>query len=111
MRNEEGEIRSTVDRTQELFDFLQGEVPENCRIDPARVPRLSSDQAWTVIWYLGNQYWQVTDHIERCGVCGDLFDTHSGGDCLDYGKPPYHFCENCCWGPEYAAKKEASDDP
>ncbi len=91
-------------RTQELFDFLQGKVPERCEIPKAKIPTLTADQAWTVVCFLGNLYWQVTDYIERCDVCGDLHDTNSEGDCLDYGEAPYHFCESCEFSDEYTDK-------
>ena len=91
-------------RTQELFEFLQGRVPGGYKVRPEDVPNLTADQAWTVIWYLGSLYWQVTDHIERCDVCGTLHDTWSEGTCLDYGDKPYFFCDSCVCGPEYEAK-------
>jgi hypothetical protein len=94
-----------LERTEELFRFLQGVVPDEYTITDSHAPCLTPDQAWTVIWYLGNLYWQVPDHIERCGVCGGLFDTHCEGDCLDYGCAPYHFCDNCIYTSEYEAKQ------
>lgn len=96
--------------TQELFDFLQGTIPKGHEIVPENVPYLTPDQAWTVIWYLGNKYWQVTDRIKRCDVCGDLYDTHSEGDCLDYGEAPYHFCDSCMYSDEYDTKKVSDPD-
>lgn len=84
-----------LERTQALFDFLQGRVPEGYKIPKNEIPRLTPDQAWTVVWYLGNLYWRVPDHIERCELCGELFDTERSGDVLDYGRAPYHFCDNC----------------
>lgn len=95
-------LRDPLERTQELFDLLQGTLPDGYKIPRLERPKLTADQAWTVIWYLGNQYWQVTDHIDRCDVCGSLYNTYQEGHCLDYGKPPYNFCESCR---EYAAKE------
>lgn len=96
--------KSALERTQELFDFLQGIVPPGYKIKDSRIPKLSPDRAWTVIWYLGNQYWQVPDFIERCDVCGDLFDSNREGACLDFGRAPYHFCDSCENGDEYQKK-------
>lgn len=93
-----------LERVEELFRFLQGTMPEGCRIEPTHIPQLTPDQAWTVIGYLGNQYWQVPDDIERCEVCGDLYDTGSGGSCLDVGDPPYHWCDACEYQEEVLAK-------
>lgn len=94
-----------LERTEELFGFLQGVIPEGYRIESSRVPRLGAEQAWTVIWYLGNLDWQVTDHIERCGVCGCIYDSKCEGTCLDFGGPPYNFCDACQDGPEAITKQ------
>jgi hypothetical protein len=95
-----------LERTKELFDFLKGKIPKGNHVARSHRPKLTSDQAWTVIWYLGNEYWQVPDYIERCEICGDLYHTWQEGDCLDYGKAPYNFCGNCMAGEEYAAKEK-----
>ena len=97
--------------TEELFEFLQGKMPEGTKVPRKERPKLTPDQAWTVIWYLGNQYWQVTDRVERCEVCGDLFHTWQGGGCLDYGKAPYHFCASCMSSDEYARKAADKRNP
>jgi hypothetical protein len=83
-----------LDRMQELYDFLQGTVPEGYQIPEADVPHLSADQAWTVCWYLGNQYWQVSDCIERCEGCGTLYDSRSEGTYAEDG-PPHNLCDEC----------------
>lgn len=100
--SEENE-RSDLDRTEELFAFLQGIQPEGHKIKD--IPKLTPEQAWTVIWYLGNQYWQVTDHVYRCDVCGDLYDGDESGECMDYGRAPYFFCDECAQGDEATAKR------
>ena len=97
-------MNTELERTEELFRFLQGVIPDDFHIADDEIPRLTEVQAWTAIWYLGNQYWQVPNYIERCGVCGDLFDTRCDGTCLDYDDPPYHFCGGCESSPEYFAK-------
>ena len=96
-----------LQRVEELFAFLQGTPPDGWRVEPASMPILTAGQAWTVIWYLANLYWQVPDHIERCGVCGTLFDTESEGACLDYGDAPYQFCDECTGSMEYERKVAA----
>ena len=97
--------------TEELFEFLQGKMPEGTKVPRKERPKLTADQAWTVIWYLGNQYWQVTDRVERCEVCGELFHTWQGGGCLEYGKAPYHFCDSCMSSDEYARKAADKRNP
>lgn len=92
-----------LEKTKELFEFLQGNSPDGVTVGDG--PKLTPDQAWTVIWYLGNQYWQVTDHIDRCGVCGELYHSWQEGECLDFGNAPYHFCEECMTGEVATAKR------
>lgn len=93
-----------LEKTKELFEFLQGRTPDGYIIQGDHQPVLTPDQAWTVVWYLGNQYWQPTDAVERCDVCGDLYHSWQEGECMDYGNAPYHFCGNCDRSPEAHAK-------
>lgn len=86
-----------IEETNELFEFLQGNVPEGYQIPSEKIPKLTADQAWIAVWYLGNLYKQVSDEIGRCDVCGCLYDSNIEGGCLDYGDPPYHFCDSCEW--------------
>lgn len=104
------EERSDLARAQELHEFLQGNIPEGYRLGRGNRPKLTAKQAWTVIWYLGNQFWKVPDHIERCDLCGGLYDSHNAGDCLDYGKGPYHFCDSCMWTETYHKKAMRNPD-
>jgi len=106
---------SDLDRANKLFDFLQGAVPQGFRFGkPEQIPRLTADQAETVLYVLSEdkdfQNWSVPDSIERCGVCGDLYDSDNEGSCLDFGEIPYHFCSDCDDGPEYRQKiKDAAE--
>ena len=99
---------SDIERVRTLFNFLQGIMPDGIRISDG--PKLTEEQAWTVIWYLGNEHWQVPDHIERCDVCGDLYDSHYEGDFLDYGESPYSFCDPCRSQEEYLEKLEMNEE-
>jgi hypothetical protein len=99
-----------LEKAQRLFDFLRGKIPDGFNIEEANRPKLTPDQAYTVIWFLGNEFWKVPDTISRCDVCGDLYHDHDGGETLDYGEAPYHFCEPCREGDEYAKKKASDPD-
>ena len=100
-----------LEMTRELFEFLQGRLPEGVTVARKHRPKLTADQAWTVIWHLGNLYWQVTDHVERCDVCGELYNTWNAGRTLDFGKSPYSFCDSCMDGEEYARKSKSRLNP
>lgn len=99
-----------LERANELFEFLQGRLPEGICVPKSHKPKLTAAQAWTVIWHLGNEYWQVPDTIQRCGVCGDLFDSWRQGRTLDYGKAPYSFCDNCVDGEAFTKKMRRNPD-
>lgn len=99
-----------LNNTKALFAFLQGETPEGCKIRKRNQPKLTADQAWCVIWWLGNQYWQVTDGVERCDVCGDLYHSWQEGNTLDYGNPPYSFCESCMQTDTWFRKAKRNPD-
>ena len=92
-----------LEHVQQLYGFLQGKAPEGYRREP---PKLGAEAAWTAVWFAQNSQRRYSDEIERCGVCGDLFDSANGGGCLDYGKPPYHFCDECLYSSEYQEKKK-----
>lgn len=96
--------KTDLDVAQELYDFLQGTIPDDIHLGKGRVPKLTPKQAWTVVWYLGNQYRAISDNIEKCDVCGTLYDSCSEGDCLDYGNGPYHFCDYCIYSEKYERK-------
>lgn len=103
--------KSDLEMTEELLEFLQGNMPEGTFVPHKTRARLTREQAWTVIWYLGNQYWQVTDHIEKCDICGSLYDTWSEGSTLDYGKFPYSFCGSCQDGEDWFKKATSRSNP
>jgi hypothetical protein len=100
-----------LEQTKELFEFLQGHVPEGYKIKRGYMPRLTPEQAWSIIWYLGNLYWRVPDSIELCDICGDLYHTSTDGGSLDYGRAPYHFCGFCMYCPEYRKKSQSKLNP
>lgn len=75
-----------------LFTFLQGKVPDCLILE--HPPRLSPEEAFSVIYYLQEIMHLLPDTYERCKVCGILFDSdYDGGSdetgCYcDYHLPP-----------------------
>lgn len=94
-----------LENSEELFEFLQGNIPSGYHLAAESIPRLTPEQAWTVIWYLQNKYWQVPDHIERCDICGNLYDSWREGETLDFGKPPHFVCDGCTFSYEATEKR------
>lgn len=97
-----------LSKVQELHEFLQGRVPKGYRVK--NPPELDEDTAWTVVWYIQNQHHQYSDAIERCEVCGTIFDSERGGRCLDYGDSPHHFCDDCTCTEGFETKLAADPD-
>ena len=93
-----------LDRANELFAFLQGDVPKGFVLH--NVPKLDAPTAATVLYVLSAHFkgWCVPDSIERCDVCGDLYDSDEGGKTLNFGEKPYYFCDDCEDGVEYRQK-------
>ena len=73
---------SLCDKVNELFKFLTDEEIPDGVVMKSR-PKLSSNKAWSLIWFLQEVTRCLPDHIERCDACGDLYDSESEGVCLD----------------------------
>ena len=68
----------TLEQVQELVDFLAGEfIPDGWQIPTP--PTLTRQQAFSVVYYLQERLYIVTDHFEMCVVCEQVADTHYGG--------------------------------
>ena len=72
---------SYKDKIDELYKFLKGEeLPAGMQ---CKMPVLSPDIAFTVIWFLQEHLHILPDNIEQCDNCKELFDTKSEGQYLD----------------------------
>ena len=96
--------RTDLELANELFDFLQGDVPKGLVL--RHVPRLDAPTAATILYVLSEHFkdWYVPDSIELCDVCGELYDDNEGGTTLDFGEEPCNFCDECDQGTEYRQK-------
>lgn len=73
---------TVLDKVNELYLYLQDkEIPDGIHVKPR--PKLSQNKAWSLIWFLQEVTHCLPDHIERCGVCGDLYNSNAEGFCLD----------------------------
>lgn len=73
----EFEMKITLEQIEELYKFLQGEVPEGINMKPC--PKLSERRAFDVIWFLQEWMGILPDNYERCVSCGSLYDIHDSG--------------------------------
>ncbi len=73
---------SVCDKVDELFRYLTDEkIPDGIHVKSR--PRLSPNKAWSLIWFLQEVTHCLPDHIERCDVCGELYDSWGEGYMLD----------------------------
>lgn len=79
----------TLEQTEEFHRFLQGEVPECMSVEDP--PRLSSEVAYSVIWYLQEHLGVIPSKYERCKDCGSIYDSWSEGASIYCDQ----YCENC----------------
>ena len=88
-RNENAESKtlkdnyiSNRDKVDELFKYLTDEqIPTGVMVRSR--PTLSSNKAWNLIWFLQEVTRCLPDTIERCDICGELYDSDSQGFRLD----------------------------
>ena len=84
--HEKGELSdeyiSKLDKVTELFDYLTDKsTPTGVHVKSR--PKLSANKAWSLIWFLQEVVRCLPDHIERCDVCGGLYDSDKEGYHLD----------------------------
>lgn len=75
---------------QEFYEFLQGDPPANILTNKIK---LSKNKAFTIIWYLQEQFSILPDHICQCDRCGDLYDSYEEG--YHSEKKSKFYCGNC----------------
>jgi hypothetical protein len=98
LKNNEKLELSDVEWTDKLYQFLVKEV------------KLREKKAFSIIYFLQEYLPVIPDHIERCDVCGSLFDSYAVGHLSDLtGK---HYCSESCEPPrlyerELAAERKA----
>jgi len=95
--SEEKEVNyiDACEKVRQFYEYLTGEFK----------PKLSQNKAFGLIYYLQETMHCLPDTIEKCDVCGDLFNTACEGFILDdqyelNGKelPKKYwgmYCDNC----------------
>ena len=83
----------TLEQTQELHRFLQGENPEGILVKPLK---LDTETAFRVIWYLQERLGIIPDDYEMCSQCGKIYDSSYGG-CRIYCKNYCGWCDSFAW--------------
>lgn len=79
LNNNDNRDWSDLEWVQEFYSFLQGEVPGGLHFSRGHAPNLSQKKAFSIIWYLQEHFPIIPDRIEKCDVCGQLFDIYAQG--------------------------------
>lgn len=93
IKNNDGKEWTDLEWVDEFYRFLQGEIPGGIEIGRGHAIKLSPQKAMTVIWYLQEHFALLPDHIERCSVCNELFDTYATGFHSEENEK--HYCGGC----------------
>ena len=93
LKNNDNRSITDVEWIQELFDFLQGEVPDGIYFKRGHIPKLSRKKAFSVIYYLQEHLPVFPDYIELCWNCERLFDTEEEG--IYWETKDRFYCGNC----------------
>ena len=94
----------SLDEVKVFFAWLQGTPYKNMSLSSQ--PRLSPEEAFSIIYVLQEELHLIPDTIEMCLKCKELFDTKTEGryideDSLDYAGNTYdeadygNYCDNC----------------
>jgi hypothetical protein len=92
-KNNDKRTDSDVEKIDEFYEFLQGDIPESIRLRRGHKPKLTSKQAWSVIWYLQEHLSIFPEHIEKCSNCGQVYDCYTEG--IYWQSKGKFFCSAC----------------
>jgi formylmethanofuran dehydrogenase subunit E len=94
LKNNDNRTDSDIEKVREFYRFLTGEeMPEKISMGRGHAPKMSEKKAFSIIWYLQEHLSIFPDTIERCSVCGELFDTNSEG--IYWETKGKHYCGGC----------------
>jgi len=93
IRNNSKRDWDDLDWITEFYEFLQGNPPDGIKFGKGHKPVLSQKKAFSIIWYLQERFSILPDHIERCDICGDLFDDWEEG--IYWKTKGKHYCGAC----------------
>lgn len=95
LKNNDKRTDTDIEKVREFYRFLIGEeIPSNISIQSGRRPKMSEKKAFSIIWYLQEHLSVFPDHIERCDICGSLYDTDSEG--IYWETKGKFYCGGCC---------------
>lgn len=94
LKNNDNREDSDLEKTNEFYRFLTGEeMPEKISMTRGHKPKMSEKKAFAIIWYLQEHLSILPDHIERCDICGELYDEYSSG--IHWETKGKNYCGAC----------------
>lgn len=94
LKNNDNRTDSDIEKVREFYRFLTGEeTPETILLTRGHAPKMSEKKAFSIIWFLQEHLSVFPDSIERCDVCGELFDYSSDG--IYWETKGKHYCSSC----------------
>lgn len=87
------EYWSDLEWINEFYGFLKGELPEEISTTRGYEPKMSEKKAYSIIWYLQEHLRILPANIERCNICGELYNSDSEG--IYWGTKGKHYCGGC----------------
>jgi len=93
LKNNDKKEWTDLEWVNEFYDFLRGECPENIHFGKGHGIKLSSNKAYSIIYYLQEHFPLLPDNIEQCSVCKSLYDRHSSGYHAEFNEKFY--CDSC----------------
>jgi formylmethanofuran dehydrogenase subunit E len=95
LNNNDNRTDSDIEKVREFYRFLTGEdMLDKISIGRGHAPKMSEKKAFSIIWYLQEHLSIFPNTIERCSVCGELFDTNTEG--IYWETKDKHYCGGCC---------------
>lgn len=82
----------TIEKTEQLFDFLTGGAPPDQITLKPRPPKISARQAFALIYVLQEAFRIIPDCFEQCSYCAWIFDSEREGHIAAGGR---FYCDNC----------------
>lgn len=95
LKNNDKREDTDLEKINEFYRFLTGEkMPETISLCRGHAPKMSEKKAFAIIWYLQEHLSIFPDTIEKCSVCGELYDTGSEG--IYWETKGRFYCGGCC---------------
>ncbi len=86
----------TLEKTEQLFEFLKGGAPPAEITLKPRPPRMSAAQAFSVIYVLQEAFHLIPDCFEQCSYCKYISDSESEGHVASDGRFYCDYCSHHC---------------